>query len=208
MSNNPEEIRRDIERTRAELSENVNALGDSTKPSNVVREQMDNVKESVHGLKERIFGSDTDPYDQGAVGAVGGRAGDALSDAKGAVAGAPHQVKSSTRGNPLAAGLIAAGVGALIGGLIPSSQMEKERATQLKEATEPALEQVKEMAMEAKDNLQPLAEEAAQSVKDAAQEAGENVKAEAQVAKDDVTEQAKSSASTVKDDATDNRPAF
>ncbi len=100
MSTNPEEIRRDIERTRAELSDNVNALGDSAKPSNIVREQVDQVKEGVHSFKERIFGSDTNPYDHGAVGAVGDKAGTLVEDARESVADAPRQVKASTRGNP------------------------------------------------------------------------------------------------------------
>lgn len=194
MSTNPDEIRREIERTRAELSDNVNALGDSAKPSNMVREQVDQVKEGVHGFKERIFGSDTNPYDDGALGAVGDRAGTAVADA-------PRQVKASTRGNPLAAGLIAAGIGALIGGLIPASQMEKERATQLKDAAEPAIEELKALATEAKDNLQPLAEEAAGSIKEVAQGAAQNIKADAQAATDEVSEQARLSAERVKADA-------
>lgn len=201
MSTNPDEIRRDIERTRAELSDNVNALGDSAKPSNMVREQVDQVKEGVHSFKERIFGSDTNPYDHGAVGAVGDKAGTAVADARDAVADAPRQVKASTRGNPLAAGLIAAGIGALVGGLIPASQMEKERATQLKDAAEPAIEELKAMATEAKDNLQPLAEEVAGNIKEVAQGAGQNIKADAQAATDEVSEQARVSAETVKADA-------
>ncbi|HSO69636.1 MAG TPA: DUF3618 domain-containing protein [Arachnia sp.] len=202
MSNNPEEIRRDIERTRAELSENVNALGDSAKPSNVVREQVDNVKDSVLGIKERIFGSDTNPYDDGAVGAVADAAGEAVGDARDAVVGAPRQVKTATRGNPIAAGLIAAGLGALIGGLIPASKMEKEGATQLKDAAEPALEQLEEMAIEAKDHLQPRAQEAVENVKGVAQEAGDNIMADAQVAKDEVTQQSP----VVRGDRQDRRP--
>lgn len=203
MSQNPDEIRRDIERTRAELSENVNALSDSAKPSNIARDKVDSVKEKVAGVKESIFGSDDpyDPYDRGRGTELKERAGDAVTDAKLAVQDAPYQVKSRTRGNPIAAGLIAAGVGALIGGLIPASRMEKERATQLKEAAEPAIEEVKEMGAEAKEHLQPVAQEAAESVKGTAQEAGENVKADAQVAKDEVTEQAQYSAENVKSDA-------
>ena len=201
MSTNPEEIRRDIERTRAELSDNVNALSDSAKPSNMVREQVDHVKEGMHGFKEAIFGSDTNPNDDGALGAVGERAGDAVADARDAVADAPRQLKASTRGNPLAAGLIAAGVGALIGGLIPASRMEKERAAQLKEAAEPAIEELKAMATEAKDNLQPLVEEVAGNLKEVAVDAGEHVKADAAVAKDEVADQARYSADTLKSDA-------
>ncbi len=207
---NPEEIRRDIERTRAELSENVNALGDSTSPSNIARGQVDKVKESAAGLKERVFGAPEDPYNDGmtgdarsAVEDVRGSAAGAVSDARDAVADAPQKLKSGTRGNPLAAGLIALGVGALVGGLIPSTRREHELASQLKDAAQPLADEVKQMAMEAKDNLQPVAQEAVDSVKDVAQDAGDQVQQEAAHAKDKVTDQAQSSAENVSGDAQD-----
>lgn len=193
---NPDEIRRDIERTRAELSENVNALGDSTSPSNITRGQVDRVKEGAANLKERVFGAPEDPHDDGAAGDL--RA--SVDDAKDAVADTPRKVKSGTRGNPLAAGLIAMGVGALVGGLIPSSRKEQEMAHQVKDAAEPLVAEVKQMANQAKDNLQPVVQDATAGVKDVAQDAGEHVRQDAVQAKDQVTEQAKSSADTVKQD--------
>ena len=65
--NSPEEIRRDIERTRAELSDNVNALGDGANPANVARRQVDKVKDGAASLKHRVFGDPHDPWDDGAV---------------------------------------------------------------------------------------------------------------------------------------------
>lgn len=193
---NPDEIRRDIERTRAELSENVNALGDSTSPSNITRGQVDKVKEGAANLKERVFGAPQDPHDGGVAGDV--RA--SVDDARDAVADTPQKVKSGTRGNPLAAGLIAMGVGALVGGLIPSSRKEQDMARQVKDAAEPLVEEVKQMANQAKDNLQPVVQDATAGVKDVAGHAGEQVKQDALRAKEQVSEQAKSSADTVKQD--------
>lgn len=207
---NPEEIRRDIERTRSEMSENVNALGDSTSPGNIARGQVDKVKEGAAGLRERVFGAPHDPHNDGMAG--GGRdtvegmrddAAQMVADTRDAVADAPQKVKSGTRGNPLAAGLIALGVGALVGGLIPSSQRERDAARQLKEAAEPLIEDARQMAMDAKDQLQPLAQDAAEAVGAAAKDAGEHVKQDAAVAKDQVVDQAQDSADTVKGDAGD-----
>ncbi len=207
---NPEEIRRDIERTRAELSDNVNALGDSTSPSNIARGQVDKVRESAASLKERVFGAPEDPYDDGVVGNarsavddVAGNAAGVVAEARDAVSDAPRKVRSGTRGNPVAAGLIALGIGALVGGLIPTSRREHEAVQQLKDASEPLMDEVKQMAMEAKDKLQPLAQEAAESVKGIAQDAGEQVKQDATQAKDRVADQARSSAETVRGDAQD-----
>lgn len=212
MNQNPDEIRRDIERTRAELSDNVNALGDRTDPGNIARSQVDKVKDGANSLKEKVFGSDTDPYDSGAVGSVGDRAhglandvGDrahALAhDARQAVDDVPRQIKSQTRGNPIAAGLIAAGVGALIGSLIPASRREQRYAEQLKDAAEPAMDEVKQMANEAKDHLQPKAEQAFEDMKPVAQDAADNVKGEAQHAADTVKDESQSAADHVKGDA-------
>ncbi|RMB61665.1 DUF3618 domain-containing protein [Tessaracoccus antarcticus] len=205
---NPEEIRRSIERTRAELSDNVNALGDSTSPGNIARGQVDKVKEGAASLAARVFGEPEDPYDDGLTGEARAAVDQAresaagvVADARGAVGDAPQMVKSRTRGNPLAAGLIALGVGALIGGLIPTTQRERDAAHQLKEAAEPLIEEARAMAMEAKDNLQPLAQEAAGALGDVAREAGGQVKQDAAAATDQVVGQAQSSADTVRGDA-------
>ena len=207
---NPEDIREEIARTRAELSENVNALGDSASPSNIARGQVDKVKEGAESLKERIFGAPDDPRDDGMVGdarsaidSVGDSASDVVSEAREAVSEAPQQVKSRTRGNPIAAGLIALGVGALIGGLIPASRKETEAAQQLKEAAEPLVEQVKQVAGEVKDNLQPVVQDAVGSVKDVAQDAGDSLKQDAQQAADEVKNKAADSADSVKGHAQD-----
>lgn len=216
---NPDEIRREIERTRADLSENVNALSDSAKPSNIAREKVEQVKGSAQNLKEKIFGSDDDPYDSGRVGdaqaglddaknrAQGAvedakyRAQNAVGDAQAAIQDAPRQLKRKTGGNPLAAGLVALGLGALVGGLIPVTNAEKRYASNLKDKAQPLADEVKAMAQEAGDRLQPAAQEAVQSVKESATQATQSVKAEAVDAKDTVAEQAKAAAGTVKDDA-------
>lgn len=198
MSQNPDEIRRDIERTRAELSDNVNALSDRSNPGNIARSQVDKVKDSAHGLKEKVFGSDHDPYDDGRVGELGDRAHELAHDARQAAGDMPRRVKQRTRGNPIAAGLIAAGVGALIGGLIPASRTEQRYAEKVKDAAEPVVNEVKQMATEVKDHLQPKAERAVEDMKPVAQEAADHVKGEAQQAADTVKGETQDAADNVK----------
>ena len=55
-SNDPDEIRADIERTRAALSDNVDDLAESVKPKNVAGRQVGKVKEAASNLKERVMG--------------------------------------------------------------------------------------------------------------------------------------------------------
>ena len=62
----------------------------------------------------------------------------ALCSAQSAVTGAPAQLTSQARGNPLAAGLIAFGVGLLAGSLLPTSAAEQQAATKVKDAATPS----------------------------------------------------------------------
>ena len=208
VSNDPEEIRADIERTRAGLSDNVDALADTANPKNIAKRQASRVKQAAVGVKEHIMGSD-DPYDSGQVGdakyAVQEKAADAkyalqdkASSVGDAVSNAPAQIKQRARGNPMAAGLIAFGAGLLISGLIPSSEKEKEAVSTLQEKVEPLKEKATEAAKEVASNLQEPAQEAAQSVKETAAQGVQNVKDEGASAKQDVQGQVQDSAETVK----------
>src|ERR1700709_1842416 len=105
MSTDPDLIRADIERTRASLSDDVNTLADEVNPKNVMRRKTQKVTGAFGSMKETVMGSASDA--QGAAGGAIHSVGDAASNA-------PGQVARRTRGNPLAAGLIAFGAGALV----------------------------------------------------------------------------------------------
>ena len=63
-TNDPEQIRADIEATRARLSADVDTLADEANPKNIARRKADDVKESVRdrvtGLKDSIMGTAED----------------------------------------------------------------------------------------------------------------------------------------------------
>ena len=206
MSDNPDAIRSDIEATRARLGTNVDAVADKVTPSNIVHRQTDKVKDAVFGVKEKIMGAADDATTTlhtraGHTGTTLGHAGDTVGDRLGeagqAIGDAPHQVKTKTRGNPLAAGLIAFGAGMLLSSLIPASEKEREAADALKTAAEPLTTELteaakdmaqglKEPAQEAMENVKATATDAAQHVKDEGQTAAQDVKATATDAKDHV----------------------
>lgn len=174
-SNDPDEIRRDIEQTRARLSNDVNALADEAKPGNVAKRQVDKVKGGARDLKDRIMGSDDDgPAAYGS--STGSTAQQFGADARQAVQDAPGQLKRKTRGNPLAAGMIAFGVGALIGGLIPPSRQEQQAAANLAQKAQPAVDQAKQVAQDVAGNLKEPAQGAVQNVRDSATESAQNVR--------------------------------
>lgn len=207
MSTNPDQIRRDIERTRADLSDNVNALAEEAKPSTIARRQVDKVKDGADTLKTRIFGDPGDPWDDGTVGDLKRAGGGAMTqaqhtvtdvkdratgladDATEAVQDVPRQVRRSTQGHPLSAGLIAFGIGALAGGLLPTSQIEQEAARTAKEKAQPLVDGASSVARDAVENIKPVLTDAATAVKDTANTAGDTIKAQAMDAKDSVSDQ-------------------
>ncbi len=98
-SNDPDEIRADIERTRAALSDDVDELAESVKPKNVAERQVGKVKEAASNIKERVMGSDDDDYSGAAVGTVGDKA----SSAKDAVADKAYAAKDAVADKAYAA---------------------------------------------------------------------------------------------------------
>ncbi|MDN5763614.1 MAG: DUF3618 domain-containing protein [Microlunatus sp.] len=209
-SNDPDQIRADIERTRAELSDNVDSLADTANPKNIAdrqvdmvkdaaRGQVDKVKDAARGMKEKVMGSPDDPYDYGRSGNAKAQVSQRASEVGDAVSGAPGRAKEKARGNPLAAGLIAFGAGLLVSSLIPASQKEQRAVSDLQQNLEPLKQRAGDAAKEMADNLRGPAQEAAESVKSTATGAAQNVKDEGQSAKEQVQGQAEQSKSTVQD---------
>ena len=182
---NPDEIRADIERTRAELGQDVDALADKVTPSKIAERQTRKVRRALTSVKDRVMGVASD---------VGDTAHDAADHVGDAVADAPHKVASTTRGNPIAVGLIAFGVGWLAASLVPPSKVERQAADQAKDAAAPLVDEVKDVAMESADHLREPAKEAAEAVTERAKEGVETVKEEGQDAASQVQTDAKHAA--------------
>jgi ElaB/YqjD/DUF883 family membrane-anchored ribosome-binding protein len=190
VSNDPDQIRAQIEATRSSLSDDVNALADQVNPKNVVRRQTEKVTDALGSAKDKVMGT---------ASGVGDSAGDTLHSAGDLVAEAPTQVKQRTQGNPLAAGIIAFGAGLLVSSLIPASERERGAAATLKDKAEPLTEEAKDIAKETADHLQAPAQQAVHSVKDAATDAAATVKEEGQSAALDVRDEAQSAKETVQE---------
>ena len=209
-SNDPDEIRAEIERTRAALSDDVDALTDTANPKKIAQRQVDKAKDAVVGVKDRVMGSADDARTttraaerRPVVGPV--RPADVQDKASAvgdAVTGAPAAAKQKTRGNPLAAGLIAFGAGLLISSLFPSSQKEQEAVSGLQEKARAAEGEGAEAAKDVGAQLKEPAQEAVESVKSTAAEGAQNVKDEGVAAKDDVQSQVQDSKATVQDQVT------
>jgi hypothetical protein len=209
-SSDPDVIRRQIEDTRRELSYDVDALNEKVNPARVVDRRVSAAKGRITNLKEKVMGSaqDTTTSAQGmasnaagsvqsAASSAAGSVQDAASTAVGTVQQAPDTVIRQTQGNPLAAGLIAFGVGWLVSSLMPASEKEKQLAQQaesaVREHKDALLEPAKQAAQEIGEQLKPAAQEAVESVKATAQDAASTVKEEGKTAAADVQGQAQES---------------
>jgi Protein of unknown function (DUF3618) len=199
----PEEIKRDIERTRAELSADVNDLSEKVTPSQIVQRRVERVGSGVSNIKDRVMGTTSDqPSAAGeAVRSTSSAAGEAFSSAASTVSdvasAAPGAARQQAQGNPLAAGLVAFGVGWLISSLLPASQAERRAATQVKDTASdlatPLAQQAQEAVKDVAQNLQEPAREAIDEVKSTATDSASTVTAEARSAASDVTDAASSS---------------
>jgi len=229
-SSDPEEIRREIERTQANLSQDVDALTEKVTPSKIVERRVDRARDTAVRLKEKVMGSNpmnsghhissgggvsgaaSQAADrvsgtassaassvQGVASTAAGAVQDAASSAAGAVQEAPQAIRRQTRGNPLAAGLIAFGAGWLVSSLLPASRREQELADQAKQVSQEKVQPVlTQVAGEVKENLAGPAQDAVESVKSTAQDAKDTVAEEGRAAKDNVAGRTQDAAGNVR----------
>jgi gas vesicle protein len=185
MGEDTEGLRRDIEDTREELSRDVDALTEKVSPSRIVDRGVERTKGRLSNMKDRVMGTaeDTVGSVREGVSSAGSTVSDTASDAA-------DTVKQKTQGNPLAAGLIAFGVGWLVSSLVPATAKEAELAGK---AVDTAKERGKPLAREAAD----VGAQIGQDMKDRAQEAAESVRSTAAEAASTVKDEGRSSASTV-----------
>ncbi len=181
MSQTPEEIRREIDSTRGRLSMDVDAMADKVNPSSVAHRQTEKVRSTLRQTKDRIMGSTDDASDPPQT----------MQDAGDTIRSVPGQLSAQTRGNPLAAGLIAFGAGWLLSSLIPASDAEKQLASTVKDKAQPLIDEVGQAAKQVADHLQEPARNAVNEIKDSTAESVQSVKSEATSAASDVGDRAK-----------------
>ncbi|WP_375474701.1 DUF3618 domain-containing protein [uncultured Jatrophihabitans sp.] len=184
----PDEIQQEIERTRAQLSGDVDRLNEKVSPSKVVGRRVDSVKTSAASLREKVMGSA-----QGANGNLGSGVSNAqsalqdkASSLSSAASNAPQAVKSQAQGNPLAVGLIAFGVGWLVSSLAPASQAEQQVAAQAEAKAKQLAEPAKQVGQEIAQNLKEPVQQSVEQVKTAATDAAQDTADQARHAADDV----------------------
>jgi ElaB/YqjD/DUF883 family membrane-anchored ribosome-binding protein len=149
MGQDPDQIRNDIEETRARMGDTAEALGHKADVPGRAREaisgKVDSVKSTFTGAKDSASDSTPSGQDvkQGAQQAVG-----------------------IAKENPLGLAIGATAVGFVAGLLIPSTKVEDERIGPMADQVK---EQAKEKGQEAMERGKHVAEQAAETVKEEGQ---------------------------------------
>ena len=163
MGQDPDAIRQEIEQTRSQMGDTIEAIGYKTDVKSRVKE---NIAEKKYAVVSRVTG--------------------AVPDGEQLKSGA-RKVGLSKQ-NPLGLGIAAVAAGFVVGTLLPSTNVEDERLGEVsdqvgekaREAGQEALERGKDVAREAVDSAKDTvgertgtqAEEMASSLRDKAQEVG------------------------------------
>ena len=164
MGQDPSAIREDIEQTRAQMGDTVEAIGYKTDVKSRAR---DSVSEKTDAIKSKV-------------GGVMGRANEA-TPSSGEVKQGAKQAVSVAESNPLGLAVGAVAVGFVTGMLVPSTRVEDEKMGQI---SDDVIDRAKETGQEALERGKQVAQEAAQSaqetVKDSGQQHAEELKGSAQ----------------------------
>ena len=163
MGEDPDRIRREIEQTRAEMGETVDALGYKTDVKARAKDSIQDKKESVMGAassaKERLVGA-------------GQSVGDATPDSQ-QVKQQARRAKSVAQENPLGLAVGALAVGFLAGTLIPATRVEDEK---LGAASDDVIARAKETGQEALERGKQVAQDAAETAKESGREHADELK--------------------------------
>jgi hypothetical protein len=205
MGRSAEQLRREIEDTRGDLGETLDAIGDRVSPGRMMERRKNRLMNGVHTVRERVMGTASD-----AGSAVGHAVSDAVDGVADAAGGAvstlketPDTMRRETQGNPLAAGAIAMGVGVLLASVFPATAKERRAADQLMDKAEPLKEELMDTGREMAEHLKEPAREAVQEVKDAASEGAQSVTETAKEAAGTTSQSAREAADHVRSETTD-----
>ena len=153
MGEDPSTIRQDIEQTRAEMGDTVEALGDKT---DVKTRAKNAISDKVGDAKAKVSGGTPD-------------SGDVKHRAR--------RVKGVAEENPLGLAIGAAAVGFVAGLLVPTTKVEDEKIGPVADQVK---DKAKETGQEALERGKQVAEQAAETAREAGHEQAEELRSSVQ----------------------------
>lgn len=203
MGKTAEELRSDIAQQRIDLTRDFEMIGDRVSPARIVERRTEAAKGRVRRMREAVMGTADDVTGSAgsAMGSLRDTAGEATGRVGEVVHGAPHQIERGTRGNPLAAGMVAFGLGLLAATVLPSTRKERQLARQVQPQLEQAAEVAADAGRQVATEMQPAVQETGSELADVAKEAAGEVQQTARQRAGSVAETAKSAGHDVNDRA-------
>lgn len=163
MGTSTEQLRYDIEQTRGNLGDTLDAIGDRVSPGRMMERRRQRMRDRMTMMRCRMMGT----ADQ---------ASSYLGGATETVRHAPEMVREQTEGSPLAVGAVVATAGFLVGSLMKPTNAETQASTALMERAAPLREELKTTGQELADTLKTDAGEAVEELRHSATESAEKVR--------------------------------
>jgi hypothetical protein len=160
VGQSPDQLRREIESLRGDLSTLVEAVGERVSPKQVVRRSANSVGSTMRSVTDSVMGSAEEASDT-----LRTRARQVSRQAQSHASGARSGSRSSSRrsgrpspggrGNRAAVGLVALGAGMLAASLLPPSQAEADAVEELKQSAARFGQEMKATGRSVAADLQP-----------------------------------------------------
>ncbi len=134
MAQTADELAADIARTRDDMSNTLDAIGDQMGPKQVAKRGTRRAGQWFQSAFDGVMGSFSDVAGHAGQGQAG------LDDGSGESRPGSEALAGQTHGNPLAAGIIAFGIGLLVGSLLRATKVEQQAASAIADKAEPAID--------------------------------------------------------------------
>jgi hypothetical protein len=170
-------LRRDIEDRRRRIGHTVDQIENRVHPGRAAARWRYRTGVRLRDWRDHIMGSHEDGSGPGAGDpGLGERVGTRVSEVGDRIAETPDMMRRQTRGNPLAAGLVALGAGLLAGSLLPQTRTEQRAAQRIQPGLEGAVSEASDAGRQMVDDMRESAQEATEHVKEEATRATSEVR--------------------------------
>lgn len=174
MGTSTEGLKDDIERTRADLGETLDAIGDRVSPGRMMERRKNRLMSGMDAVWDRLMGT--------------------AHDAAAGVREVPDKLGERTEGAPMLAGALAFGVGFLAAVAMPATEPERRLGAPLVERAQPLKDDLQSSAREAAQHLAEPAKQSAEAIKEAAASGAQEVAEHAKEARDEAVDEAQAAA--------------
>lgn len=190
-ADDPDRIRDEIRMTRGRMDDTLSSLEYRVAPSQVAARSRARLQSRWTGIRESVMGSS--PASRGP--------GDMASDVGDSARQAPQAVMDKTRGNPMAAGMVAFGLGAIIAGALPGSEREEHLAEEAADHLDlqHVRDEVEQVVDDVREPVEARAKEGMEEVKQTAQSETSDLQDEARTSQERVTGEARDASREVRD---------